>query len=45
MIDNRFNFFHTLIISSLLSLLLLGAAGCGYKKPPYYPKEKESVSR
>ncbi|BBG65130.1 hypothetical protein NNO_0427 [Hydrogenimonas sp.] len=45
MIDNRFNIFHTIIITSILSVLLLGVSGCGYKKPPYYPKEKAGAGR
>ena len=37
----RVNFFHILIIA----LLLAGVAGCGYKKPPYYPAERETGSQ
>jgi predicted small lipoprotein YifL len=35
---NRVYFFHILIIT----LLLAGMAGCGYKKPPYYPSKSET---
>ncbi len=41
MVKNGFNFFHIIIIASLLMV----ATGCGYKKPPYYPKEKASLFR
>jgi hypothetical protein len=33
---NRIDFFHIIIIASLLA----GLCGCGHKAPPYYPKEK-----
>ena len=39
---NRFDLFHILIIASLAAALAAGAAGCGHKGPPYYPKEKEA---
>ena len=37
MVKNGFNFFHIVIITSLTVGLLTAFAGCGYKKPPYYP--------
>jgi predicted small lipoprotein YifL len=41
MVENRINFFHLLIITSLLA----GFYGCGHKKPPYYPKEKSAPKK
>lgn len=40
--QNRFRFFHSLIITFALFLLALALQACGYKADPYYEKQQPS---